>query len=210
MWKNLVEYNGVEYSEMEYNGKVYILEGRTLYEEISESKVPKWLKACVPGTHQDGYLYSNVYGITCHKFFKEHENIFNYELKNDKYYYLEKENTNFYLTLEKDDAGMYSTDGLGFKSENTISLEEINVIIKEKRYEDVIRLLLKKHNIRFQGYAYAALDNEKVQKILTNLEPERLAGKRVKLTFEEAKQTLLESNKIRFHIYIKNKKNEFW
>lgn len=57
MWKNSVEYNGVEYSEMEYNGKVYILEGRTLYEEISESKVPKWLKACVPGTHQDGYLY---------------------------------------------------------------------------------------------------------------------------------------------------------
>lgn len=208
MWKNLVEYNGVEYSEMEYNGKVYILEGRTLYEEISESKVPKWLKACVPGTHQDGYLYSNVYGITCHKFFKEHENIFNYELKNDKYYYLKKENTVFSLILEKESTKKYSADGLGFKSESTISLEEINVIIKEKRYEDVIRLLLKKHNIRFHGYI--SLDDEKIQKILNNLEPERLAGKRVKLTFEEVKQTLLESNKICFHIYIKNKKNEFW
>lgn len=208
MWKNSVEYNGVEYSEMEYNGKVYILEGRTLYEEISESKVPKWLKACVPGTHQDGYLYSNVYGITCHKFFKEHENIFDYTLKNDKYYYLKKENTVFSLILEKESTKKYSADGLGFKSESTISLEEINVIIKEKRYEDVIRLLLKKHNIRFHGYI--SLDDEKIQKILNNLEPERLAGKRVKLTFEEVKQTLLESNKIRFHIYIKNKKNEFW
>lgn len=208
MWKDSVEYNGVEYSEIEYDGKVYILEGYTLYEEVPENKAPKWLKSCVPGTHQDGWLYSNVHGIACHKFFKEHENIFDYTLKNDKYYYLKKEDTVFSLILEKESTKMYSADGLGFKSESTISLEEINVIIKEKRYEDVVRLLLKKHNIRFQGYV--TLDNEKVQKILNNLEPERLAGKRVKLTFEEVKQTLLESDKIRFHIYIKNKKNEFW